>query len=857
MKKILLALLTLMSLTTFAQIRVKENSFHNIEGFVMLDKKDHYDDNDRPMALIKISTENISAAERTRMTFKGNLETYFDPHFEPSEIYLYISTAATFIEIHHPDYGKTEFRLPYDLKDFCAYEMVVVSDFYGGGDAIPMVNYLTIKTDQNDAMIFIDDEFAGLKDVSKLLSVGKNHSWRIECDMYHTESGKVTLTQGEPTILEKKLRPAYGFVNITTSPTDEADIYIDNKYVGKTPYFSNEISSGEHKMVLVKDMYKSSNHNFTVLDNDTTTLNINMISNVKYVTILADSLSYIYVDNQEKGIGKWSGGLSYGTHLFEARKPSHRTSFFETEVKIGSLDTIVLTDPTPIVGFLSVTTEPLGASIYVDGVYEGLSPRVINDILIGEHEVKLKKNNYVQSMRTVNIKENETVEISETLEIGKDITITTDMVGDKIYVDRQYIGESPQTINLSFGVHTIMVERGSLITDEDFNVQPDGKSEVNLFFGKNIKISTDHNGDYVYIDGKEIGQSPCITGISYGKHNLKVVRGKYALNKTIVVERNDNIDEIALKLGKNITINTSQKGDAVFVDGSLIGKTPLTTYLTFDTHNVKVVRKGKMESTKSIDVKDEGQSEFTIYYGQLVTLNSNKEGDAVFVDGKKEGETPLELDLTFGNHIVTVKRHRKIDSQDLHISKTSDSYYNFYPVKETINQFNNNGIRFLAVTASPLENDRLMYGLNFGGYKKAGWYFSFMSNYDKNQFGKFSGVTQFLPEFQNNANNYNEENLLENYAESRLSAMFGLMFRVVGPAYLKIGGGYAMYNTYCQTVYDDWARIPEMTFNDVLLSAGLQFNFKNLVLTSDFVTTKDFKTMELRFGLGLAWKKRK
>ena len=83
--------------------------------------------------------------------------------------------------------------------------MVVVSDFYGGGDAIPMVNYLTIKTDQNDAMIFIDDEFAGLKDVSKLLSVGKNHSWRIECDMYHTESGKVTLTQGEPTILEKKL----------------------------------------------------------------------------------------------------------------------------------------------------------------------------------------------------------------------------------------------------------------------------------------------------------------------------------------------------------------------------------------------------------------------------------------------------------------------------------------------------------------------------------------------------------------------------------------------------------------------------------------------------------------------------
>ena len=60
MKKIFLILLILLSLDTFAQIQVKENSFHQIEGFVMLDKNDHYDDNNRPMALIKIATENIN-----------------------------------------------------------------------------------------------------------------------------------------------------------------------------------------------------------------------------------------------------------------------------------------------------------------------------------------------------------------------------------------------------------------------------------------------------------------------------------------------------------------------------------------------------------------------------------------------------------------------------------------------------------------------------------------------------------------------------------------------------------------------------------------------------------------------------
>lgn len=114
------------SLTSLGQIQVKENSFRYIDGFVMLDKNDHYDINDKPMALIKISTENITAEERKRIIFKGNLETYFDVRFEPTEIYLYLSAqAATFIEIHHPDYGKTEYTLPYDLKGFCGYEMVV------------------------------------------------------------------------------------------------------------------------------------------------------------------------------------------------------------------------------------------------------------------------------------------------------------------------------------------------------------------------------------------------------------------------------------------------------------------------------------------------------------------------------------------------------------------------------------------------------------------------------------------------------------------------------------------------------------------------------------------------------------
>ena len=110
MKKIFTAILLIfICQDVFSQIKVKENSFHQIEGFVMLDKNDHYDDNNRPMALIKIATENIKAEERRKFIFKGNMATYFDVHFEPGEIWLYLSTEATFIEIIHDDFGKTAF----------------------------------------------------------------------------------------------------------------------------------------------------------------------------------------------------------------------------------------------------------------------------------------------------------------------------------------------------------------------------------------------------------------------------------------------------------------------------------------------------------------------------------------------------------------------------------------------------------------------------------------------------------------------------------------------------------------------------------------------------------------------------
>ena len=327
MKKLLLIFLTFVSLNVFGQIKVKEGSFRKIDGFVMLDKYEHTDINNAPMALIKISTENINAEQRRKFIFKGNLATFFDVHFEPGEIYLYVSAAAaTFIEIIHDDYGKTEFTLPYDLCDFCGYEMVIVRKTSDYDDA-PKINYLIINADQENAAIYIDGNYVGDKEASRSFEVGTTHTWKIDCKLYHTESGEVTITSGDAVEITKTLRPAYGFINVTSQPENNAVVFINGERVGNIPYESDKMPSGTYTVRLMKEMYEPVEQTVVVKDGETTQTSINMSANYVNATLTTDADSDIYLDNEFKAKGKWTGKVSLGSHYAEARKENHSPQY--------------------------------------------------------------------------------------------------------------------------------------------------------------------------------------------------------------------------------------------------------------------------------------------------------------------------------------------------------------------------------------------------------------------------------------------------------------------------------------------------------------------------------------------------
>ena len=579
MKKIFLILLTFISLNIFAQsdsFKVKEGSFHKVDGCVTIST--HTDINDLPMGVIKIIPDNINEQQRMRLTFEGNLATDIEVEQHEGETWVYVTArAVTFLRIKHPDFGVTEFYPPMEIEANQCYEMVLqyvvpntepetgflaissepseanvyvdgkdygkttafITDLAEGNHTLKLEKqgyvtitknivikkgetskldetlqtissqrtYIIVKTDNPDALIYIDDEPINTGEASKSVNIGSTHTYKIECKLYHAETGTVTVN--ERTVIEKKLRPNFGYINVTTSPESGAKVFVDGDYIGLSPIKTDKLASGSHTVRAMKDMFKMKEQSFVVNDGQTTNATLNMSANFVNVTINTDADADIYVDEEYKAKGRWTGRLSDGLHNFEARKANHRTTKKSLDLVLGENVTVTLDNPQAISGSLDVNSSPMSAEIYIDGKHYGQTPNFINDVLIGTHELKLEKSGCATLTKTITIKENENLTINEKLQTGKEITISTDKTGDKIYVDGNYVGTSPITSNLSYDSHNIKAIRDGKEVSKTISVsQSGGENNVKLAFVLEI------NG-HEYVDlGLSVKWATCNVGAS-------------------------------------------------------------------------------------------------------------------------------------------------------------------------------------------------------------------------------------------------------------------------------------------------------------------------------------------------------
>jgi len=120
----------------------------------------------------------------------------------------------------------------------------------------------------------------------------------------------------------------------------------------------------------------------------------------------------IYVNGERMGTGSWRGDLLPDSYLVEGRHPSYLTAEQMVNVLTGETATVNLPALTPITGALNIDYEPVGATVTIDGTSRGVTPTVVDGLLIGSHNVTIAATGYTPQTLTPTVADSEITTIA-------------------------------------------------------------------------------------------------------------------------------------------------------------------------------------------------------------------------------------------------------------------------------------------------------------------------------------------------------------------------------------------------------------------------------------------------------------
>ena len=460
--------------------------------------KPYTDGNGDPCALIKITrADNMPVEMLKRLGAEVPGQVLHPKYVDNEGLYFYVTYTSDQLRIfdtqnrsqHRSDIYNLKKHFQYvasegreGLDPNAVYEMTL--KYSGGGDKdIPpeiTEEFLDMTVEPEEALVSVDGTFLSTEGgtVGKLLPTGR-HTYTVTADMYHEENGTFEITSKGKTVLNVKLRPNYGYLSLESNPSG-AMVYINGKKEGTTPYKSERMKSGSYQLQLIKEMYSHKAETIIITDEQTTRKEVVLSADFAEVTVTTDPEADIYVNNEKKAKGSWSGRLGAGVYVMEARRTSHRTTKKSVTLVKGENKKIEIESPEPIYGNINVNSTPVLATIKIDGKEEGTTPQIVRKVLIGSHEVEISKEGCMTERRTVKVEEGKTSELEVVLETGREITVTSTPSGAEVYVDGKAEGKTPLKKTMSFGSHRVKVVNGKEEKEQTINVTENGSTRYDF-----------------------------------------------------------------------------------------------------------------------------------------------------------------------------------------------------------------------------------------------------------------------------------------------------------------------------------------------------------------------------------------
>ena len=287
------------------------------------------------------------------------------------------------------------------------------------------------------------------------------------------------LTLTKPSGAQEPVDAGGNFYAISVQPKD-AKVTIDGVLQASSSdgEYSAMLAYGSHTYKVEAGGYISKSGSFTIGKGDMTPISVSLVSALATLSVSCPTPAVsLYVDKKSVGSLPWNGNLKEGMHLLEVRKDGYRSLQKTIQLAQQQKLDVAFDALSAIQGNLSVNFKPFGSDVYVDGVKVGQSPRVFNGVLVGNHNVEIRKSGYATSRQTVTISEGQTASISGSL------TSTASSSGTNV-LSSGSSSPSGNTITIpvknGISIEMVKVDAGTFYMGTSLSAAPDHEKPMHL-----------------------------------------------------------------------------------------------------------------------------------------------------------------------------------------------------------------------------------------------------------------------------------------------------------------------------------------------------------------------------------------
>ncbi len=251
-----------------------------------------------------------------------------------------------------------------------------------------------IQSTPNEAGVWINNRFIGTTPREKEELRPGRYNLVVRKRGYAEYRDAFVVRTDQTTEINIKLE-MLGKLNIYSQPAG-ADVLLDGNSIGSTPISEKELKQGSYRISIRKEGYEEYSTSVSVTGSSVNNVSKTLTPLTGSLKILIRPWGSVYVDGvlQKKDTNiQFETSLPVGLHKLKAQHPA--LGEWERQIKIEGNKTLEYVIDFNQTAMLTVTSEPNGCEIYIDGEASGkYTPKQLK-LRIGKHVLSVQKSGYM------------------------------------------------------------------------------------------------------------------------------------------------------------------------------------------------------------------------------------------------------------------------------------------------------------------------------------------------------------------------------------------------------------------------------------------------------------------------------